>query len=68
MQSKSSVAQESSSAIQIYDMQRDMAAYKTAQEQSTNKNENTSFHKMSAKIPKKAMIKQLPPKDRAAPR
>jgi len=30
MQSKSSVAQESSSAIQIYDMQKDVAAYKTA--------------------------------------
>jgi len=26
--------------------------------------ESANFHRMSAKIPKKAMIKQLPPKDR----
>lgn len=55
------------SAIQIFDMQREMAAYKTSQDIPV-KSESSSFHKLSAKIPKKAMIKQLPPKDRAAPR
>lgn len=49
-------------------MQNEMASYKTAQDIPTVKNESSSFHKLSAKIPKKAMIKQLPPKDRAAPR
>jgi hypothetical protein len=27
-------------------------------------NDSNSFHRMSAKVPKKCMIKQLPPKDR----
>ena len=38
------------------------------QQSSKNLHENNNVHRMTAKVPKKAMMKQLPPKERFAPR